>query len=528
MNCLDTLLEQDSFEASMLESHRVLQNQLKSTPHADKTFSASFGDVATSTPRADLSSKSDNFVYDNKPANWNRRESSEFLSTSRNNSCDYNKQDDSFRRNYNTPVSKNYIQIEYKNSVSKSKIYPASGNKKGRRKYSAEVATNEFNQCNGVNISAIPSPDVSDLQSFPPMNAGNSSKPEKSAKKKRIKPIRVPNPKNLKNDPSENYKGNINVATAFSNASESAVTSLEQERLLLKQFKKKSIPVNETKNAKSENSDTKNVKSENSETKNVKSENSETKNAKSENSETKNVKSENSETKNAKIENSETKNVKSENSETKNVKSENSYTLEKGSRAINCNEGHSKIVAEKSECIKEEISLEHVTYCEELNSLVEIYSGLVLSNSIPSLMMELIFSFQLLTVKEIQAKNNVSGEFDDIPLLFSSLPNCIYFASHFLSSIKEVVHILDRSVIKLLLETKRLQLFTFSFHECLSSLVDVALPLPSPQQAPKSPMKSVPFQIETDNRGNFPDNSTFHIFKKQRDIFYEVSQTYSC
>lgn len=33
---------------------------------------------------------------------------------------------------------------------------------------------------------------------------------------------------------------------------------------------------------------------------------------------------------------------------------------------------------------------------------------------------------------------------------------------------------------------------------------------------PKSPIGSVSFQAETDNRKNFPDDRTFHLFKRQR------------
>ena len=43
--------------------------------------------------------------------------------------------------------------------------------------------------------------------------------------------------------------------------------------------------------------------------------------------------------------------------------------------------------------------------------------------------------------------------------------------------------------------------------------------------ASQSSFSSVSFQAETDNSSNFPSERNFIIFKKQRDMFYEVMLT---
>uniref|UniRef100_A0A803Y7V6 Codanin-1 C-terminal domain-containing protein n=1 Tax=Meleagris gallopavo TaxID=9103 RepID=A0A803Y7V6_MELGA len=103
---------------------------------------------------------------------------------------------------------------------------------------------------------------------------------------------------------------------------------------------------------------------------------------------------------------------------------------------------------------------------------------------------------------------------------FRSVHNCVYFAVQVLDYQYEIISHLEKGTLKFLAENERIATFSPTLHERLkqayeSSTAKVSLLLPCSVQ-------SVSFQPETDNRSNFPSDRAFHIFKKQRDIFYEL------
>uniref|UniRef100_A0A8D0G857 Uncharacterized protein n=1 Tax=Sphenodon punctatus TaxID=8508 RepID=A0A8D0G857_SPHPU len=103
---------------------------------------------------------------------------------------------------------------------------------------------------------------------------------------------------------------------------------------------------------------------------------------------------------------------------------------------------------------------------------------------------------------------------------FRNIHNCVYFAVKVLDCQFEIISHLEKGTLKLLAENERVTSFSPSLQERLmavyeSSTAKVSLLLPSCVQ-------TVSFQPETDNRSNFPSDKAFHIFKKQRDIFYEL------
>ena len=165
-----------------------------------------------------------------------------------------------------------------------------------------------------------------------------------------------------------------------------------------------------------------------------------------------------------------------------------------------------------------ECSPDNVVNVTTLNDLISVYSYLVLYNHVPSLMLELYFTLQLLTARGCHVTTDCSRQ-----QIFSSIDNCVYFASHVLWSLRDVLQLLDRATLRLLCDNRRLELFIPELPRLLGSVVGKAPQILAPKQPPRSPMKGVPFQADTDNRDNFPNNSTFHIFRKQRDHFYEVS-----
>uniref|UniRef100_A0A8C2TVD0 Codanin 1 n=1 Tax=Coturnix japonica TaxID=93934 RepID=A0A8C2TVD0_COTJA len=156
---------------------------------------------------------------------------------------------------------------------------------------------------------------------------------------------------------------------------------------------------------------------------------------------------------------------------------------------------------------------------KQLECLAQLYSSCIAENLVPNIFLELFFVLQLLTSKG-------TSMFLFFPLdasgrqHFRSVHNCVYFAVQVLDYQYEIISHLEKGTLKFLAENERIACFSPTLHERLkqayeNSTAKVSLLLPCSVQ-------SVSFQPETDNRSNFPSDRAFHIFKKQRDIFYEL------
>uniref|UniRef100_A0A8C6YDJ8 Codanin-1 C-terminal domain-containing protein n=1 Tax=Naja naja TaxID=35670 RepID=A0A8C6YDJ8_NAJNA len=169
-----------------------------------------------------------------------------------------------------------------------------------------------------------------------------------------------------------------------------------------------------------------------------------------------------------------------------------------------------------------------VTYRKQLEHLAELYSICIAENLVPNIFSELFFVLQLLTAKRTSFAENRESDMgcmeQNTDLIerqhFHSIHNCVYFAVQVLDYQFEIVSHLEKGTLKLLAENDRIASFSLGLHERLMAAYEnttakVSLWLPSCVQ-------SVSFQPETDNRSNFSSDKAFHIFKKQRDIFYEL------
>ncbi|NWI89587.1 CDAN1 protein, partial [Pitta sordida] len=165
---------------------------------------------------------------------------------------------------------------------------------------------------------------------------------------------------------------------------------------------------------------------------------------------------------------------------------------------------------------------------KQLECLAQLYSSCIAENLVPNIFLELFFVLQLLTSKGTSTAEDgdsdleVSESSRDVSggQHFQSVHNCVYFAVQVLDYQYEVISHLEKGMLKLLAENERIASFSPTLHKRLrqayeSSTAKVSLLLPCSVQ-------SVSFQPETDNRSNFPSDRAFHIFKKQRDIFYEL------
>ncbi|NXP15042.1 CDAN1 protein, partial [Thinocorus orbignyianus] len=165
---------------------------------------------------------------------------------------------------------------------------------------------------------------------------------------------------------------------------------------------------------------------------------------------------------------------------------------------------------------------------KQLECLAELYSSCIAENLVPNIFLELFFVLQLLTSKGTSTAEDGDSDLEVNERSkeasgrqpFRSVHNCVYFAVQVLDHQYEIISRLEKGTLKLLAENERIASFSPTLHERLrqayeSSTAKVSLLLPCSVQ-------SVSFQPETDNRSNFPSDRAFHIFKKQRDIFYEL------
>ncbi|XP_018572391.1 codanin-1 [Anoplophora glabripennis] len=199
---------------------------------------------------------------------------------------------------------------------------------------------------------------------------------------------------------------------------------------------------------------------------------------------------------------------------------------------------------------KEEIEpdADLVTNKEELNCLVEIYVNILKNGLILNITSEIYFLISLLLAKHFDESRESTNSSDVMPAgidflndedrcelqsvlsrvrhitsadLFETVHNTVYFAARCLETQLDVLKYYNKSTLNLLCRNKRLQAFSKSFAEKLGKISqkksECVLEFPD-----SNVQTNVCFNLDTDNRDNFPNDSAFHTFRKQRDLFYEI------
>ncbi|KAI7804405.1 putative codanin-1 [Triplophysa rosa] len=169
-----------------------------------------------------------------------------------------------------------------------------------------------------------------------------------------------------------------------------------------------------------------------------------------------------------------------------------------------------------------------VTQTPELDLLAELYCTCISGNLVPCVFLELFFVLQLLTSRGVSvsesAEEGVTVCEHGLDVLekayLGNVHNCVYLAVRVLENQFELVSHLDKCTLRLLSENERVGAFSPSLRDRLAQAQEncTANALPTPPLF----IHSVPFQPATDNRSNFGSDRSFHIFKKQRDVFYEL------
>ncbi|KAK2147351.1 hypothetical protein LSH36_557g01065 [Paralvinella palmiformis] len=164
-----------------------------------------------------------------------------------------------------------------------------------------------------------------------------------------------------------------------------------------------------------------------------------------------------------------------------------------------------------------------VTHQESLDLMIKVYSFCINAFLVPNITVELYFLAQLLTVHgtELEQGGNVFNKDLDEIQYFVNIHNAVYFAVMVLSRITSILSHLERGTLHLLVNNQRIADFKPEFKEELRHLYSLVPSKALPKSLP-SPVGGVSFQADTDNRKNFPNERSFHLFKKQRDGFYEL------
>nr|XP_040055597.1 codanin-1 isoform X1 [Gasterosteus aculeatus aculeatus] len=168
-----------------------------------------------------------------------------------------------------------------------------------------------------------------------------------------------------------------------------------------------------------------------------------------------------------------------------------------------------------------------VTFSSELDLLAELYCTCISENLVPNIFLELFFVVQLLTSQsahthdddERESLCSVNSEIMERCYL-RRVHNCVYFAVKVLQNQFQLVAHLDKCTLRLLAENERVASFSPALRDRLTEAQGGSTAQHSPSVS--TFIHSVPFQPATDNQSNFCSTHAFHIFKKQRDIFYEV------
>ena len=160
----------------------------------------------------------------------------------------------------------------------------------------------------------------------------------------------------------------------------------------------------------------------------------------------------------------------------------------------------------------------YVTQQAELDRLSALLSFCLSHNLVSSLHNEIHYLIQLLVIRVSPAR--LKQPHLHCNNLLDSVHNCVYFSATTLENLEGVWDYVDPSILHQLMDNPRLAIFTPKWvKEKLLQLVS----LPNGDRIPpQRTIANVAFQSDTDNRFNFASDSSFQVFRKQRDQFCEV------
>lgn len=178
-----------------------------------------------------------------------------------------------------------------------------------------------------------------------------------------------------------------------------------------------------------------------------------------------------------------------------------------------------------------------------LNNLANIYVAILNNSLVLNITSEIYFLISLLTKKQFcewdehhsedlqncfhflnnSNKNDIDlgNHITSCSYYFRSIHNVIYFVVKCLESQIEVLKYFDKTTVMLLADNQRLKAFSKKFSEQLRKISETKSDRVI-ELLDELKQTNVCFNLDTDNRDNFPSDVTFHSFRKQRDLFYEI------
>ncbi|XP_044260960.1 codanin-1 [Tribolium madens] len=162
--------------------------------------------------------------------------------------------------------------------------------------------------------------------------------------------------------------------------------------------------------------------------------------------------------------------------------------------------------------------LSQVTHRFEIDRIVQFYCVLI-DDFVVNITSEIYFLISLLLKKQFLSNDwGIAVLSDKITsFLFNSIHNVVYFASKSLEKQGRILRNYDNSTVRLLTENNRLCEFAPTLIQSLQQIVK-----PDRISEIESFQNNICFNSDTDNRQNFPNDLSFHAFKKQRDLFYDI------
>nr|CAI5832677.1 unnamed protein product [Callosobruchus analis] len=161
----------------------------------------------------------------------------------------------------------------------------------------------------------------------------------------------------------------------------------------------------------------------------------------------------------------------------------------------------------------------NVLYRDAVDRIANVYITILNNRMVLNITSEIHFIISLLLIKGF--KDEEITQSNSCKKYFLSVHNVVYFAVKCLQSQLDVIKHYERSLLKLLSCNKRLHLFAPQFchklKEISSHKMDRIV-----EVSENNSHTNICFNLDTDNRENFPNDVTFHAFRKQRDLFYEI------
>ncbi|XP_015123289.1 codanin-1 [Diachasma alloeum] len=176
-----------------------------------------------------------------------------------------------------------------------------------------------------------------------------------------------------------------------------------------------------------------------------------------------------------------------------------------------------------------------------VDKLADLYANLIRRNLVPNVMTELYFIMTLITsqykgneqmtlkmLKETMGCKDIEESIGEEVIkqetkYLDTSHNCVYFATSVLYHQRDLLVVLDRATIKLLYDNQQIGMFKPELRDYLGKLYDKKVQ--ESNQFKENDLRTVSsnvcFQMETDNRENFPSTIAFSKFRMQRDLFYE-------